>query len=103
MIAIARYGFVLLATWPIGATCAWSSDDSADSPSELQEVVVTGSRIAVAPSAGADTSLSVPPNVPIAVRTGSAKTTERCDVIANSFARRTKLGRNRHPRTVPRP
>jgi iron complex outermembrane receptor protein len=44
MIAIARYGFVLLAMWPIGATCAWSREDSADSPSELQEVVVTAQR-----------------------------------------------------------
>jgi iron complex outermembrane receptor protein len=46
MIAIARYGFVLLATWPLGATCAWASEDSADSPSELQEVVVTAQRSA---------------------------------------------------------
>jgi hypothetical protein len=44
MIAIPRYGFVLLAAWSIGATCAWSSEDSADSPSELQEVVVTAQR-----------------------------------------------------------
>src|SRR5258708_2533096 len=44
MIAMARCGFVLLATWPIGATCAWSSEDGADSPSELQEVVVTAQR-----------------------------------------------------------
>jgi len=44
MIAMARYGFVLLATWSIGATCAWSSEGSADSPSELQEVVVTAQR-----------------------------------------------------------
>ena len=44
MIAIARYGFVLLATWPIGATCAWSRKDGTDSPSELQEVVVTAQR-----------------------------------------------------------
>src|SRR5258708_24419068 len=44
MIAMARCGFVLLATWPIGATCVWSSEGSADSPSELQEVVVTAQR-----------------------------------------------------------
>ena len=46
MIGMARYGFVLLVTWPIGATSVWSSEDSADSPSELQEVVVTAQRSA---------------------------------------------------------
>jgi hypothetical protein len=37
--------------------------------------------IATAPRFGAGTSLRLPPNVPIAVRTGSAKTTECCDVM----------------------
>src|SRR5262249_35374135 len=41
----------------------------------------TAPPIATAPSAGAVKSLSVPPKVPIAVRTGSAKTTERCAVM----------------------
>src|SRR5580692_12034820 len=39
---------------------------------------------ATAPRLGAGTSLRLPPNVPIAVRTGSAKTTERCDAMAKS-------------------
>src|SRR5262249_26942383 len=42
----------------------------------------TAAPIAAAPSVGAGTSLRLPPNVPIGVRTGSAKTTERCDVTA---------------------
>src|SRR5262249_23732742 len=42
----------------------------------------TAAAIAAAPRLGAGTSLSAPPNVPIAVRTGSAKTTER-DVMEN--------------------
>src|SRR6202162_1592222 len=33
-----------------------------------------------APRSAAGTSLRLPPKVPIAVRTGSAKTTERCDI-----------------------
>jgi|SRR6516162_9102869 len=37
--------------------------------------------IATAPRFGAGTSLRLPPSVPIAVRTGSAKTTECCDVM----------------------
>src|ERR1700752_2218617 len=43
----------------------------------------TAPPIAAAPSAGAGTSLRLPAKVPIAVRTGSAKTTER-DVMAQS-------------------
>src|SRR5271168_431619 len=44
----------------------------------------TAAPIATAPRLGAGTSLRLPPNVPIAVRTGSAKTTERCDVMVKS-------------------
>ena len=43
----------------------------------------TAARMATAPRSGAGTSFSVPPKAPIAVRTGSAKTTER-DVMAIS-------------------
>src|SRR5262249_21355891 len=43
----------------------------------------TAAPIATAPRLGAGTSLRLPPKVPIAVRTGSAKTTERCDVMAD--------------------
>src|SRR3974390_367110 len=65
----------------------------------------TAARIAVAPRSGAGTSLRLPPKVPIAVLTGSAKTTER-DVMTNlhwqnSEARETRsptLGQTRHPR-----
>jgi iron complex outermembrane recepter protein len=46
MLVIARYGVVLLAAWLVGINCAWSSDDSAASASELQEVVVTAQRSA---------------------------------------------------------
>src|SRR5262249_33706022 len=46
---------------------------------------LTAASIATEPRAGAGTSLRLPPKVPIAVRTGSAKTTER-DVIVDSSA-----------------
>src|SRR5262249_25952377 len=42
----------------------------------------TAAPIATAPKLGAGTSLRLPPKVPIAVRTGSANTTDRCDVMA---------------------
>jgi acetyl-CoA C-acetyltransferase len=41
---------------------------------------------AVAPRSGAGTSLRLPPKVPIAVRTGSANTTER-DIMTNLHSR----------------
>src|SRR5262245_29521309 len=44
---------------------------------------VTAAPITTEPRAEAVTSLSEPPKVPIAVRTGSAKTTERSDFMAN--------------------
>ena len=47
-------------------------------------------RSAAEPRALAGTSLSEPPKVPIALRTGSAKTT--CDVMANLLRATAKIG-----------
>src|SRR5262249_11233490 len=70
--AACRAGFILVpacTTLPMTTV----STSSGFSPARL-----TAAPIATAPRAGAGTSLRLPPKVPIAVRTGSAKTTE-CD------------------------
>src|SRR5580704_12171366 len=51
--------------------------------SGLRPARSTAARIATAPRSGAGTTFKVPPKAPIAVRTGSAITTER-DVMARS-------------------
>src|SRR5580698_9720338 len=61
--------------------------------SGLRPARSTAARIATAPRSGAVTSFKVPPKAPIAVRTGSAITTER-DVMARSsdVVNRFRLG-----------
>src|ERR1700733_9407941 len=61
--------------------------------SGLRPARSTAARIATAPRSGAGTSFKVPPKAPIAVRTGSAITTER-DVMARSsnVVSRLRLG-----------
>src|SRR5262249_23962372 len=72
-----RAGFILVPAWTtLPMTTVTTS-------SGRMFARVTAAAIATDPRVGAGTSLSEPPKVPIAVRTGSAKTTERCDVMAN--------------------
>src|SRR5262249_2213161 len=75
--AACRAGFILLPAW---TTLPMTTVSTSSGRSFAR---VTAAPITMAPRAGAVTSLSEPPKVPIAVRTGSAKTTERCDVMAN--------------------
>src|SRR3984893_15489203 len=73
--AACRAGFILApacTTLPMAIV----SISSGRSPARL-----TAPAIATAPRLAAGTSLRLPPKVPMAVRTGSAKTTERCDVM----------------------
>src|SRR6516165_1027337 len=58
----------------------------------------TAARIAVAPRSGAGTSLRLPPKVPIAVLTGSAKTTER-DVMTYLHSQNSQTRRDPQPYT----
>src|SRR5215831_15589649 len=72
-----RAGFILVPAWTTLPMTTVSTS------SGRMFARVTAAVIATEPRVGAGTSLSEPPKVPIAVRTGSAKTTERCDVMAN--------------------
>src|SRR5215831_8607188 len=74
--AACRAGFILV---PACTTLPMTTVSTSSARSFAR---ATAAPIATAPRLGAGISLSVPPNVPIAVRTGSAKTTER-DVMAN--------------------
>src|SRR5262249_13626520 len=75
--AACRAGFILL---PACTTLPITTVSTSCGPSFAR---ATAALIATAPRSGAGTSLRLPPKVPTAVRIGSAKTTERCDVMAN--------------------
>src|SRR5262249_23875739 len=75
--AACRAGFILVPAWTTLPMTTVSTS------SGRMFARVTAAVIATEPRVGAGTSLSEPPKVPNAVRTGSAKTTERCDVMAN--------------------
>src|SRR5262245_6559561 len=70
-----RAGFILV------PACTTLPMTTVSISSGLSCARATAAPIATAPSAGAGKSLSVRPKVPIAVRTGSAKITERCAVM----------------------
>src|SRR5262249_53488630 len=98
--AACRAGFILVPAWTTLPMTTVSTS------SGRIFARVTAAAIATEPRAGAGTSLSEPPKVPIAVRTGSAKTTERCDVMANLLRVRSspalRKQRTRARRTVGR-
>src|SRR5580693_4944683 len=73
--AACRAGFILV---PACTTLPMTTVSTSSGRSFAR---ATAAPIAVAPRLEAGTSLRLPPKVPIAVRTGSAKTTERCDVM----------------------
>src|SRR5262249_22102508 len=73
-----RAGFILLPAW-MTLPMTTVSTSSGRIPARA-----TAPLIAVAPRLAAGTSFNVPPNVPIAVRTGSANTTECCEFMASS-------------------
>src|SRR5258708_7776012 len=75
-----RPGFILAPAWttlPMTAVPISSGCKPARS---------TALRITRAPRSVAGTSLRLPPKVPIAVRTGLEKTTDRCDVMGSSLS-----------------
>src|SRR5262245_39183828 len=74
--AACRAGFIFVPAW---TTLPMTTLSTSSGRSFAR---TTAAPIATEPRVGAGTSLSEPPKVPIAVRTGSAKTTERCDVMA---------------------
>src|SRR5215467_6449526 len=75
--AACRAGFILLPAW---TTLPMTTVSTSSGRSFAR---VTAAPMATEPRAEAVTSLSEPPKVPIAVRTGSAKTTERSEFMAN--------------------
>src|SRR5262249_20458932 len=83
--AACRAGFILL---PACTTLPMTTVSTSSGRSLAR---ATAAPIATEPRAGAEISLSEPPKVPIAVRTGSAKTTERCDVMATLLPLRSML------------
>ena len=82
--AACRAGFILL------PACTTFPMTTVSTSSGRRFARVTAAEIAAEPRAVAGTSLSDPAKVPIAVRTGSAKTT--CDVTANLPRATAKFG-----------